>query len=345
MSDQEHASLDIDEGAEKIFGLLGDDQPADEADTGGDEEVNPAEGESEGDLDEDSEVEGDEPEIDEDEDEDPEGEADPDEVDEDDEDEDSSEPVDGDQLFTVKVDGETMEVTLDEALRGYMRQEAFTRKTQATAEQRKAVEAEIESFRSERDAVVQRFQEAAAVIQAMSPPEPDWNKVQTQDPTAMKQFAAWQAHQQKIQSVKQTVQDALFAQAQEMENTNKAQLEREAEKLQSAIPEWVDDTVATVERQKLSRYAMQTYGYTPDDLGSIVDHRAVVVLRKAMLYDDMMARKDGSRPKPKKSKNLKPGSTKPRSDGKKKSASKARERLSRSGSVDDAAELFFGLLD
>jgi len=40
------------------------------------------------------------------------------------------------QTFTVKVDGEDVQVSLDEALNGYMRQADYTRKTQEVAQQR-----------------------------------------------------------------------------------------------------------------------------------------------------------------------------------------------------------------
>jgi hypothetical protein len=44
------------------------------------------------------------------------------------------------QLYTIKVDGEDTEVTLEELQNGYSRQRDYTRKTQELAEQRKAIE-------------------------------------------------------------------------------------------------------------------------------------------------------------------------------------------------------------
>lgn len=45
--------------------------------------------------------------------------------------------------YLVKVDGEEVEVTLDELQKGYSRTQDYTRKTQALAEQRKEAEAEL----------------------------------------------------------------------------------------------------------------------------------------------------------------------------------------------------------
>ncbi len=51
----------------------------------------------------------------------------------------SEEQVDNSELYTITVDGEELEVTLDEALNGYQRQQAFTRKTQELAQERESL--------------------------------------------------------------------------------------------------------------------------------------------------------------------------------------------------------------
>jgi ABC-type uncharacterized transport system ATPase subunit len=52
--------------------------------------------------------------------------------------------------YTVKVDGEEFEVTLDELRNGYQRQADYTRKAQSLAEQRKAYEANLAAVNQER---------------------------------------------------------------------------------------------------------------------------------------------------------------------------------------------------
>jgi hypothetical protein len=52
------------------------------------------------------------------------------------------------QVYTVKVDGKEIEVTLDELQKGYSRTQDYTRKTQQIAETRKQVEAEAAAIRS-----------------------------------------------------------------------------------------------------------------------------------------------------------------------------------------------------
>lgn len=69
----------------------------------------------------------------------------------DNEDSDEEHPLDGDEegqvqsndeepKYTVKVNGEDVEVTQEELLRGYMRQSDYTRKTQALADERQRIE-------------------------------------------------------------------------------------------------------------------------------------------------------------------------------------------------------------
>ena len=75
-------------------------------------------------------------------------------TDEDDvEDDDQEQP----EMVSVTVDGETYEVTLEEAAKGYQRQAAFTKGMQKNAEDRKALEAERAQTAQERDAYQQDF--------------------------------------------------------------------------------------------------------------------------------------------------------------------------------------------
>ena len=57
--------------------------------------------------------------------------------------------------YTVKVDGEEVEVNLDELRNGYQRQADYTRKSQSLAEQRKAYEANLQAVQQEREQYAQ----------------------------------------------------------------------------------------------------------------------------------------------------------------------------------------------
>ena len=51
-----------------------------------------------------------------------------------------------DKYYPIKLDGEDMEITLDEALQGYQRQSDYTKKTQVLANDRKQVETEKQAL-------------------------------------------------------------------------------------------------------------------------------------------------------------------------------------------------------
>lgn len=73
------------------------------------------------------------------------------EADEDNDDEaETQEPV-----FTVKVDGKTMQVPQSELVNGYQRQADYSRKTAALSEERKSFESDRTNFQTERTAVEQ----------------------------------------------------------------------------------------------------------------------------------------------------------------------------------------------
>ena len=89
---------------------------------------------------------------------DPEGESDDQEEEE--------APEEQPELYTVKVAGEEVHVTLDEALKGYSREQDYTRKTQALAEESKAEKAAIAAARDE---YLSKLQAVEQIITANQP--------------------------------------------------------------------------------------------------------------------------------------------------------------------------------
>ena len=268
-----------------------------------------------------------------------EAEQDAEEESESEEDADAEEEPQTPQTYKVKVDGEEVEVTIEELQNGYSRTKDYTRKTQALAEQRKSVEAEQEQARQERAYYAQMLQVLQQQL-AQTNTEPDWDSLYQENPTEwVRQRELWRDRQDKARAVE--AEQARLAAMQEQENgkARQAKLAEEAQKLIEAIPDWKDAKRAGEERTKLVETARKV-GFTDEELGSIVDHRALVVLRKAALYDELMGKKSQIKPVPAKGPKLAtPGSatTKP---SKKTEAQVARERLAKTGSMKDAAAAF-----
>ncbi len=90
-----------------------------------------------------------------------------------------------------------------------------------------------------------------------------------------------------------------------------------------------------------------TQGFSRDEMGNIGDHRALVILNKARLYDAIVARKGKTKDKAKTSPTVKPGGRPPTAKGAKgkKAREEARKRLDESGHMDDAVDALMGLED
>lgn len=237
------------------------------------------------------------------------------------------------------------EISLGELKRGYLRQQDYTRKTQAVAEERRqhetAAAAELNNLRTERQKLHEELDKVGSYLQELMPEEPDWTRLYQENPA---EYAAqrelWRSWQEQIAGIGQRQQQLRMKQQGEMADMLRKEVETEKGRLLEAIPEWTKPEVAKVEKRKILDWG-QKNGYTEAELNSIVDHRALVVARKAMLYDEMVAAKKNLRQTPTKG-NPKPArpqaaSTSPKKDLK---LNRARERLAKSGRVADATALF-----
>lgn len=241
--------------------------------------------------------------------------------------------------FTVRVDGEPVEVELDELLKGYSRTADYTRKTQRLAQDRLEFDSDAVAVRSERERYGALLGQLEEAITANTPQEPDWATLRAKDPAEFAaQFAEHQARKDQVRQVQEERARAQQTQATEQQAAIQTQLHAEQERLIEAIPAWKDAESATKERSDLLAYG-QTVGFTKDELDGVVDHRAVVMLRKAMLYDKLQAKKPAAQKKAQRSPVVKPGASK----GEKKPPAPgqvARDRLKQSGSVKDATAVF-----
>ena len=252
------------------------------------------------------------------------------------EDSDESEEEEQPQVFTVKVDGKEVEVTLDELQKGYSRTQDYTRKTQQIAETRKQVEAEAAAIRAEREQYAQLLGALQQQIESANEQPVDWERLYAEDPIEwVRQRELARDKEEKklaIQSEQQRL--AQLTQQQQAEEL-KATLAQQQAALIQAVPEWKDEKKAKAEKALLIEFG-QKAGYSDEELKNVIDHRAVVVLRKAALYDQMMSKRKDIKPVV----NNGPRPVKPSAAGRVSStteATRAKQRLARTGRVDDAA--------
>ena len=251
------------------------------------------------------------------------------------EDNEESEEQDQPQTFTVKVDGKEVAVTLDELQKGYSRTQDYTRKTQQIAEVRKQVEQETQAVRAEREQYAQLLGALQAQLQT-SEPQVDLERLYHEDPIEwVRQKEVLRERQEKAYAIQAEQQRLSQLSQQEQQRAMEAHLENQKDALLAALPEWKDPKKAKAEKALVLESA-KSVGFTDDDLKSVYDHRLVLLLRKAAMYDQMVSKRQGIKPVV----NNGPRPAKPGAAGRVSTtteSTRAKQRLAKTGRVDDAA--------
>jgi len=250
-----------------------------------------------------------------------------------------------DKYYRVKLDGEDYEVTLDEALAGYQRQQDYTKKTQAIAEDKKQLQAEQEAAQQDRLRYQQNLERLVQQQEAQQPQEPDWDQLYESDPLEwVKQKENFRSQKERNLELKQEQfrmrQQQEYEQAEQM----KTHLAQQHQELIDAIPEWQDEAVMQAEKMQIRDYAVNTLGYSAEEISQVYDQRAVRALRSGMIASGLQGRgKVKLKPAPPAIRAVTPGSA-PEQPRKQTSVHKAKIRLAKSGKMSDAAEVFKQLL-
>lgn len=196
------------------------------------------------------------------------------------------------ETYTVRVDGEEVTVTLEEALQGYQRAADYTRKTQALADQRKLIEAEAAKARALEAQYATLIANAEAGLKELYPEEPDWTALRRQVPPD--QFAAQWDEWQRLKSTRDLVAQerarVQAAQAATARTELAKQLEVERERLLKAFPAWSDPAILQAETAQIATYA-RGLGFSDEQLGQVTDHRLVQLIDKARRWDALQAQK------------------------------------------------------
>lgn len=243
------------------------------------------------------------------------------------------------EVYRVKVNGEDVEVTLDELLSGYSRESDYRRKTTELAEQRRQFQAEAQAIAAQRQQFAEAFQRLEAEYKAIQGPEPDWQRLAQEDPIGFTiQKHQWDMQQQKLAGLRQQAEQAMQQQAAHRQQEYQQWLASENEKLVKAIPAWSDPQKGPQIKKEIAEYA-KGLGLGSEQLANL-DALSVLTLRKAMAYDKLQANKPGVMKKIVKApKTVKPGTAQPKAAASQKVRT-AKAALAKSGRVEDAARLF-----
>jgi hypothetical protein len=237
----------------------------------------------------------------------------------------------------VTIDGEPAEVTVKEALEGYVRTQTFHQRMNQLDEAKKIVR------RAAGDAV-QNYEYSMTIakqmeehMKALIPPEPNWDDEFKKDPVHAREM---QRYYEKANAFKAAIKTQMDDAAKKMNESNINQMaafaEEEAAKFDSANRKhWTDPKKKAKDLQSMRKTALST-GFSEEELSQVYDSRMLMVLLKASKYDRMMA----ARPKPvvrQQAKPIPPGAGSAKQRTAQKGVSSAMKRLNRTGSLEDAA--------
>jgi len=256
-------------------------------------------------------------------------------------------------VYTVTVNGEDMDVSIDELVSGYSRQSDYTRKTQELATDRKELEDAINQVRSEieqNNTIREQYIQATGQFIAASNSNLeqfsriDWRALKEEDPIEyVTKRDEYRDAQSRIQHAQRLQQQAAGEADAERGRLMQQHIANEHQLMSEIMPEWADAEKRSALAGQVRSYA-EGQGYQPEEIESLSDHRSLQVLIKAMKYDaleggDIKKKKIRNKPKL-----VKSGTSRAKDAVDKKKRKAQANRLKQTGSYKDAAKLIDDLI-
>ena len=245
-------------------------------------------------------------------------------------------------LHRLKVNGQEIEVSLDELKAGYSRDSDYRQKTHSLSMEKRDLESQKNSLRQSYDAKLTELNELIATADAtvrQQQGSADLQRLYEEDPTQAAKLD-YELRQRQVQL------DDMRAKAREAQAKQYSDfLETQRELAATKIPEYSDPSKA--DQFKLNmRNSLRGYGFNDDEIGSLADHRFLMVAKDAMSYQSLkdkrpiVQKKVANAPKV-----VKPGVAK-------SSASSGREqirnkigKLRKTGNINDASSAILDIIN
>ena len=237
--------------------------------------------------------------------------------------------------YKIQVDGEEREVSLNEALRGYQREETFNSRMHQMVEVAKTIDQRGAEAQAAREAYIQLCQNQEQEFAALIPKEPDWEQLYRTDPAAAHNLENnYKAVYGTLHAIRQrrvqAQQEAFNDNAQRTASYARAEFDKFRAKNKLNDQQSLDKAI-----NYMRRTAMEA-GFSEDEIGTTYDERMLTILNKAAKYDNMMRNKPLP-VQPERQGALQPGSAPRIGNGAARSLNEAQKRLAATGRVDDAA--------
>jgi chromosome segregation ATPase len=198
------------------------------------------------------------------------------------------------ELYKVNVDGQKLEVTLDELMKGYSRQSDYTRKTEKLSQDRKGVEdlkneytRQNEEAKIKRDQYEKQIQILSEQLKQAEPSKADFDNLYENDPAEYVRLKAEQDRRKELMEKTRIEQERIAAEKREEQTKQyNVYLDQQRKLLAEKLPIYADKEKGADFIKNLTSYA-KSIGYTDQEIAMLVDHRAVLMLANAYRYDKL----------------------------------------------------------
>lgn len=278
--------------------------------------------------------------------EDPDAEAEPSEEGETEpEAEDAAEDEQPSEEFELQYNGATEKVPKDRA-KALAQQGLYYERNQAQAEQHwkqaqevtQAIQAQLQAVPElqEASALVGMYQKAIESIDIA-----EMQQLATDDPAKyLAKLAEYNTLNRRLQEAESKRVQVAQQFTESQQRFQQEALKREREALFKAIPDWRDDAKFKQARGRILAY-MAERGFSEQEVGSLMDHRALLVAYDAARFrESQKALKASAKQLGQKPKVAKPGAGATPAEVSDEQTKALRQQLKKSGRLEDAAKLF-----
>jgi len=201
------------------------------------------------------------------------------------------EDVDVDELeIDVTIDGEEKKVKLKDLKANYSGNGAIEKRLQEASEIRNQAFEQGKRLYSALQEESVRLAKLDEIVQKVAEPDINWEELKR---TNLPKYLLERDKQREAQVRQEAVrkeQERVRSHQEQLENLAREQYTAEqAKQLVSKMPEFGDPAKAQAAYAKLSK-AASAYGYAPEEVGGVLDHRAMLVLNDAMKYQELMSK-------------------------------------------------------
>jgi hypothetical protein len=243
--------------------------------------------------------------------------------------------------FTLVIDGQEVTKKQSEIIADAQRVAAANKRFEEAAAARKEVDAQKQQAAQDRAQLQQALAHYQQQLESLAPQPPNMELLNT-DPV---EYLHRKAQYDQLMSERQQAQAAQAYLQQQSQAEQQAQMQQymadQKSRLLEAIPEWKDEAKAKAGVEEVKNY-LSKKGFTEQEIGSLADHRLIVLARQAAMFESLVSKQAQTVNKVQKlpPKVEKTGSGVPVTDGR----TAGMQRLKQSGSARDAAALIAQIL-